>query len=348
MLSIQKSKTLLVYSVTHAIVDAACIMLILSGIAAKENLAFYIILYNILAFGLQAPFGWLTDKIQKPEFTTILGCGILISGLILYRDALLATILMGIGNALFHVGGGSIALNLNEKKAALPGVFVSTGGLGLFAGGLIAKFYGFQAPLFIALLAVSSVLMMFLKATSINYQKEKLQNFNKILIIILLILISIGIRSVLGLSINYQWKSNIWLLLAFTIAIVLGKGLGGFLSDRFGWIKISVGGLFLSAFLLYFGYNYAVAGIIGVFIFNFTMPVTLVAVSNLLPGRPGFSFGLTTIALLAGALPTFANNNNLLSENYTVLWLTLLSTGILYVGLKLYFFFFSGSTKSSE
>ena len=45
------------------------------------------------------------------------------------------------------------------------------------------------------------------------------------------------------------------------------------------------------------------AGMLGMFALNITMPITLVAVTDVLPGREGFSFGLTCAALIAGALP---------------------------------------------
>jgi hypothetical protein len=46
------------------------------------------------------------------------------------------------------------------------------------------------------------------------------------------------------------------------------------------------------------------AGIIGLLVFNLTMPVTLAAVAAMLPrGREGFAFGLTCLALFVGAAP---------------------------------------------
>jgi hypothetical protein len=152
----------------------------------------------------------------------------------------------------------------------------------------------------------------------------------------LLLLITICIRSAVGLSMNFPWKSNTVLLLLLTLSIALGKGLGGFLSDYFGWIRIAAGGLAVSAFLLFFGTDFPVAGIGGIFLFNMTMPVTLVAISNLLPGRSGFSFGLTTFALVAGALPTFFKYKNYISVSTVTFTLITISAIILFLGLKLY------------
>jgi hypothetical protein len=41
------------------------------------------------------------------------------------------------------------------------------------------------------------------------------------------------------------------------------------------------------------------------FLLNLTMPVTLAAVADTLPGRPAFAFGLTCLALILGAFAAF-------------------------------------------
>jgi len=317
-------------------VDASCIILLLGGIDVKVELLTYILIYNILAFGLQLPFGLIIDRIHQPVLTAVLGCVILSIALMLFIHPLAAIILAGIGNALFHVGGGTVSLNLRPGKAALPGVFVAPGGIGLFAGGVILKLYGFHPEYFAGFLFVMGLIIFFIKSPQVFYEIKKAEAVNYLAITIMLLLITICIRSAVGLSINFPWKSNMTLLILLTASIALGKGLGGFLADYFGWIKITVSGLAISALLLVFGAQFAVAGTVGLFFFNLTMPVSLVAISNLLPGRPGFSFGLTTFAMVAGALPTFFKAKTFLSASPVTLILTILSAIILFVGLKLY------------
>ena len=43
----------------------------------------------------------------------------------------------------------------------------------------------------------------------------------------------------------------------------------------------------------------------GIVLFNMTMPITLGIVAQRLPKNPGLAFGLTTAALLLGAVPSF-------------------------------------------
>ncbi|MDR2189967.1 MAG: hypothetical protein LBP53_01965 [Candidatus Peribacteria bacterium] len=66
---------------------------------------------------------------------------------------LFAVIITGLGNALFHVGGGSIALQLGHKKATLPGIFVSTGAMGIFLGTFLPVNVPFS-PLWLSILAI--------------------------------------------------------------------------------------------------------------------------------------------------------------------------------------------------
>jgi FSR family fosmidomycin resistance protein-like MFS transporter len=330
------ASNLLVYGLTHALVDASCIILLFGGIDVRGDLLTYILIYNLLAFGLQVPFGWLNDWIRQPVSSAIIGCGLISLSLMLFIHPIIAIILAGIGNALFHIGGGTVALSLKPGKAALPGVFVAPGGIGLFAGGIALKIYGFHPEIIASFLIVMGLIIFLLKSPAFIYENRKTTEVNYLAIPILFLLITICFRSAVGLSLNFPWKSNMTLLICLTAAIALGKGLGGFLADYFGWIKIAVGGLIISAFLLFFGPKAAVAGIVGLFFFNLTMPICLVAISNLLPGRPGFSFGLTAFAMVAGALPTFYTAKAFLSNGYVILVLTVLSTILLYFALKLY------------
>jgi FSR family fosmidomycin resistance protein-like MFS transporter len=95
--------------------------------------------------------------------------------------------------------------------------------------------------------------------------------------------------------------------------------------------------LLLSAPLLAFGVSNPVLAIIGIFLFNLTMPVTLTAIANMLPGRAGFAFGLTALALVTGALPASTEIKGIMTNHWIVLVTILVSALILYTGLKLYF-----------
>jgi len=336
---IQKNNflNLSIYSGAHALVDACSSVLVLFAINTGSSLFFYILLYNLLAFGLQLPFGCVNDLIKKPAFTALVGCLLLILSIISAKFSLAAIVLAGTGNALFHIGGGTIALNLSPKKATMPGIFVAPGGIGLTLGIILARFKIFNPYPFIALLLIVCVSFIIVKIPEIDYHKTRIKMFDFVILIIMIFFISIIIRSMVGLAINFPWKSNILLMILFALSIASGKAFGGLFADKFGWSKIASGSLLIAAPLLFFGSSIPVFGIAGIFLFNFTMPITLVAISNLLPGRPGLSFGLTTFALIAGAYPTFFHYKEIISQPVIIVLLTLLSSIIVFIGLKLYF-----------
>ena len=109
------------------------------------------------------------------------------------------------------------------------------------------------------------------------------------------------------------------------------------MADKFGWIRVAVGALVLSIPFLVFGANIPYLAIVGMFLFNITMPITLVAISNILPGRPGFAFGLTCLALILGALPAFSGLKHVLGGKLFIFTIIVISSLALYYALKIYF-----------
>lgn len=331
-----------VYSVSHALVDAACGAVLFGGVSQNkltvEYFAFLVALYNVLAFALQPAFGAVVDNLRRPGETAAAGCMLVTLSVFAYRFPLLAVCTAGIGNALFHIGGGVIALNLRPQKAAMPGVYVAPGAIGLLLGMLIGKNGYFVSWHFAAALAAAIIVILIIKKPAINYSTERSITYNRFGVILFLILSSVAIRALVGFMLNYPWKANTTLLIIFTLAVVMGKAMGGILADRFGWMYVTAAGLLISAFLLSFSGNYPLSAVLGVFLFNLTMPVTLTAVSNMYPGRPGYAFGLTTLALIIGSFPSFTGLRKVIYSNnkWMVFGTVLIMSFLLYKGLKLY------------
>ena len=334
---------LFVYGTAHAIVDLICAGVVFTIIRNQivDPLKFFdlIILYNILAFGLQIIFGFITDYIESPRLVTVFGCfltGIFATTFLHFPIA--SVVFIGIGNALFHIGGGSVSLNLTPKKVTAPGIFVAPGALGLFIGIMLGRSGQFVAWPFILVLFILCVLVFVIKKPEMDYNQKEIKKteLNYFWLILLLVFLSIAIRSFVGMALVFPWKANIDLAIILTLAIVLGKGLGGVLADRFGWVKIAVGALILSIPFLVFGAHIPLLAIIGMFLFNITMPITLVAISNILPGRPGFAFGITCLALILGALPAFNSLKQLLSGQLFIFLIIAISAVSLFYALKSY------------
>lgn len=111
------------------------------------------------------------------------------------------------------------------------------------------------------------------------------------------------LRSYIGLSVTFSWKSaGAGMAVA---AVALGKVSGGFLSARFGCGKVMGISMGLAAVAFLFG-EIPVFGLLALLMFNMSMPVTLHLLACRMPRMVGFSFGLLTFGLFLGYLPVYA------------------------------------------
>ena len=120
-----------------------------------------------------------------------------------------------------------------------------------------------------------------------------------------LLFLSIVIRAFAGANIPMTWERTGLLVLLPSAVSCLGKAAGGIAGDRFGAGRTGVWSLLVSLPLILFGAESPVLSLLGILLFNMTMPVTLCALADLMPKNPGFAFGLTTLALLLGTVVTF-------------------------------------------
>ena len=348
------------YSIIHFIVDLACNVLVVNLVASKLGndvitLFAAVIAYNFFAFAVQLPVGIIADKLNKNAICSAVGCLLVSLGFAFYNNAILAAIIAGIGNSLFHVGGGIDVLNISDKKATPSGIYVSTGALGVFLGSLSGK-YGFNRYYIVHILLLLSFIAIIYLYTKI---KDKLSNilypydqplepevsnvetkYDNIsiseVIAIICLMITVCIRSYVGMILNFSWKSNIVLAVIAILSVVFGKMLGGIIGDRIGFKKISVISLLLSGILFIFAFDNPALGILAILFFNMTMPITLTALSNILNNGKGFAFGLLTFALFVGAMPAFFGDTSVVFNKIGLCIITLASMVILYIGIKLY------------
>ncbi|MCK4500986.1 hypothetical protein KAU11_10855, partial [Candidatus Babeliales bacterium] len=304
--------TLLGYSATHWIADMC------AGAVVMASLIYYgygiwevfilVVLYNFLSFGLQFMFGIMIDKFQVPREATVFSFLLIGAAYFVFDNPVLVVLLAGIGDSLYHVGAGSISLNLTPQKALPAGIFVAPGGIGLFSGIIIGKSSTIPLPfewgsislnfgpvtmaILLGLLVISIIFTIYREIPEINYKRvntrPKIKYYD---LIIALLLLSVSIRSLYGLTAGFEWKKGFWLPLALVTGIVTGKAVGGFLADKFGWTKVAVTSLIVAAPLLVFCQSTWYLAILGAMIFQMTMSVTLVAMSNIFEGRSSTAFG---------------------------------------------------------
>ena len=294
-----RKRTTAIYAAAHLAVDLCCAFLVLSRGLRAEAWAAALLAYNFCAFALQMPLGLLTDRFGNGRLFSAGGC-LLVAGSALLRDApLFLCVTAGVGNALFHVGGGRDLLQRSGGKAGALGVFVSTGALGLFLGKLLSEaalpWYFASVPM---LLCAGLILMV---CPTVEAQPFCLKLDGRALWLLLTLFLVAALRSWGGFLFSFSWKTGLWAW-ALTLSVALGKALGGFALDRWG-LRAAACSL-LPAAALFLLPEAALPGCLAVLLFNVTMPLTLRASADLLPGAYGFSFGLLTFALFLGFLPT--------------------------------------------
>jgi len=303
-----KKINLAVLSFNHLMVDLISAYIVIGAhfffnIEGQEFFGL-VLLYGITAFALQPVLGRLIDLAQD-SYRYIFWANALILAALLLNTSLvpwLGIAVAGLGNALFHVAAGSVALNIEEKKAWPLGVLVGPGALGLFVGGWLAKMQWEVAVIMMLVAAMMIVAVRNLPKIEINYEYRPIKNRRFFWLVMIGLLLIVALRAMVGFSLVYEWKSEIFWLVGLVLAITIGKMLAGFIADRWGWRKMSLALVGLSLPFLIMGYDFAVLGLAGAFCFQITMPVTLKAVSRLQPGYPGWAFGLPCFFLILGSL----------------------------------------------
>jgi len=331
--------------IAHAIVDASTVTAIFRSThlsqVAPEAVYGVVLAYDVVAFGSQVLLGWCTDRFASPRLATLLGITLTSLSLLACSSNLVATLVCAsLGNALFHLGAGANVLRGGLERAAPAGVFVAPGALGLAFG----IYYGAQAnrgplwPLWLlSLLALGGLLCVrFAPLAPVTHKPERapLHAARSTHLAIGLLLVSIMVRSLVGMSAARGYARSELLLLGIPGAAFLGKSLGGFIADRLGWIEASVFALLASMPLLGSAPP-ALWLLLGLFLFQMTMPVTLTAVARLLPHRLATAFGWTCLALIIGAFPTMIPFGKPLCERGLLsLWI-LIGTVCVFFGLRL-------------
>jgi len=301
--------SLFAYSLSHFCVDFACFWLLFGRVMASgmplENVSLMFLVYNIVAFGLQAPIGYLCDI--RPRIPAgLIGCAAVAAGVLMSPLLWPSLLLVALGNAVFHAGGGIDSLS--GGNMARSGVFVSTGAPGVALGTLAGKL-GLTVALPLGLLVLSGVLIATLaprrKAPPARFMLD-VSSRAPFAALILLAALSVVIRAYVGAELPLPWKSASTLMgLLPAVCACAGKAAGGILGDRLG--ARNVGFLALAASLPCLALGNAVppVALAGITLFNMTMPVTLCTLASRLPDHTGLAFGLSTLALLVGTVPSF-------------------------------------------
>ncbi|MBQ6215879.1 MAG: hypothetical protein IJK53_00685 [Erysipelotrichaceae bacterium] len=299
-------KQIFVLSLAHMGIDFLCAF---SLYRSFVNIADVFLLYNFCAFALQLPIGLIVDlwnekrkeKNKIAVYTTVMGVALTILG------SYVSPIISGLGNALFHSGGGILSMNEDEKNDLHSkglGVFVAPGAIGLFLGMWFyqSSFYRvIQGLVSLALLGLALLVFLQTKEEK-QYRRLKLPEDFKGWLKVSLCFLVVFLRSLNGMAVTFSWKQGFVLSFLSVLALALGKCAGGFINARIKEKKTIWITLCLSALLYSFG-DHVVCGLLALFFFNMSMPLTLYLLAKQIKGGPGFAFGLLTFSLFLGYLP---------------------------------------------
>lgn len=296
-----------IYAALHFLVDMVCAWAMFAFFR-EENYENFLI-YNFCAFALQMPLGTLLDllrsKMQRfPAVCAATGAFLTVLG------AATHPALLGLGNALFHVGGGMDVIEedfAHCRKGRALGVFVAPGAIGLYFGTALGK----QSSGIGFLLSAATLMAVLLVLLFCSGRKYELHDAAAQLpalptaILCLCCFAVVVLRSWVGLAVSFPWKSTQLLGMFAVIAAALGKLSGGLFAARFGIGRTaSVSLLLASGFYLLS--DSPVFGLTAILLFNMSMPLTLYLLACHLPRLPGFAFGLLTFGLFLGFLPVYA------------------------------------------
>jgi FSR family fosmidomycin resistance protein-like MFS transporter len=261
--------------------------------------------YNFLAFATQALLGWIVDRLRAPAPAAALGAAFSVLAAVLWTtQPMLALVLAGIGNALFHVGAGSICLQLAQGRAAISGVFVGPGSVGVILGAFMGQGQWGGAWLLIAAAALvaahATTLLAHCLPTATRAPGRKSADWSAALLLLLFV---VAARSFTGGLLTGPWQTQHGLWIALGVAAAVAKILAGFAADRAGWVLIAGTCALLAAPLVIYGQSHPAGAVLGIILVQATMPVTLSATWCLMPDRPALAFGLASLALTLGTAP---------------------------------------------
>ena len=296
--------TTLLYTILHFCIDGICIYTIFNRLYSDDfyrSLAVFF-LYNTFAFIFQAFVGLLIDKFKNHKLFLIISIVLTALGGILNFNFIISAIILGLGNAFFHIAGGYHVIKSTKNDIASLGIFVSSGAIGVCLGQRFSGIYILITFIALALICSTIVLFTNVKYEDNNNQLKEKKNSKLKIIFLLLILLVVFIRSFIGKIsiINFDTNNIIFLLIA--ICVALGQALGGIISKYFGIIKTIIISSSISIILLAFLNFNAIGYMIGICLFNFTMPITLYYANIVLKGHEGLAFGLLAMILFPGYL----------------------------------------------
>lgn len=293
--------------------------------------------YSFASMALVLVFGTALDLLRSkyrekfPADWSVIG--VIAGAVLLLIGGFTDPFVLGAGRALLYAGSVTGVLVFDRelhKKGVFPGFFLAAGTLGLFLGKYLGAYtpagsYFLVAGAFIAVFAILSVLLfLFSRKVLQNRRSAAFQAVLESLPpeerefrfgsekpltklaagAIALCFLSALLREFFSVAVSFSWTETPALSLVATLSVALGSALGGLFAAKSSFTMGILFTLGPAAFLLWFK-DTPVLGVMGLFLFNMSLPVTLYMVSNRLKDMPGLSAGLLSFAGFLGVLPAY-------------------------------------------
>jgi len=301
----------------HALSDLAAGCLVARLAFTSPATATWLALwYNGLAFALQPLAGWAIDNLGPSNTRRLKTCSVL--GLLCSTLALPATGLhtgvglglAGLGSALMHAAGGSLAIQATSGRASGPGLFAAPGVIGLALGGLLAiSTVDPTWPLGgVALLATAGLWRSPVYSAPPQAARAPVPAGLEWAVVFATAALALRSAAWNGLQVSYGALPQAFLGLALAAAV--GKAVGGLLADRLGWSGWGIGSTLAAAPLLALaaaGWSTPLVLWSAALLLQSAIPLHLAALGRLLPGRPALAAGLGLgLSVALGGLPLLA------------------------------------------
>lgn len=299
-----------IYFLIHMLVELICFALLYDKLGYGLSLI-VVVTYDFFAFVPQGVIGELKNRCRKLDIGTIgavlLGVSILLLGSSSLTRTVVGMVILGLGNAFLHEAGAIATVTVGEGKLFPSALFVAGGSFGLILGQTLGKMGMNRYLLILAVVLIEALVLVTNKywmRKGVSYPIYQLVRTekNEWLIIGIAVLVT-AIRSFVGYAIPISWNKTAWQAFALFFVMGAGKGIGGWLADRYGARKVGVISTLACIPFLLLGKDMMLISILGVFLFSMTMSITFGMLMSVIPDDPGLAFGMTTIGLFVGVCP---------------------------------------------
>jgi FSR family fosmidomycin resistance protein-like MFS transporter len=252
--------------------------------------------------------GLTLDRLNQPRRGAAIGLLCTALGLaVSLRSLPPGVILIGLGSAFLHAGGGAVAIQIRPGRASQIGGFAAFGVVGLSLGTLASAVFSLKTVvLFVLALVVIALLILLWKPrlAAISHALDADPFAPAGWTVAVLLLAAVALRSLTWTGV--QTSQHVVTALQLALAAGTGKLLGGFLSDRLGWRTWAVAALLGALVLLGFGGSLGVAVLAGVALLQSLTPLSMAAMGRHMPHSPALASSLANgLGVMMGGVAFF-------------------------------------------